>query len=347
MRPFLLLSAVLLLSAASSACGEPIYLCDQRGEHPAIPAWDPQTLPQLYNPAENPFDQPIAADPVIHADSATMVRALEKDFADKGLTVGVEQWTEPVYLADASTPRQDIKLRAGWSPYKRMLDVPIPPEARPDPSYDGEMVVLDLDAGVEYDFWQYCHDPEASYASWVNLLEFGGDGFFPTGMGTRAAGSAALNGIIWPYELAAGAIEHALAFSFNLTRAGGPVAPATADDGTTRGDESIPEGARVQLDPALDVSTLGLSPAQETIARAMQVYGMYLIDDGGGIQLYAVNPQSLSDPDPYGAFFTLDAEGLAPFPESFPVDRFRVLDFGPQDPEATGNGHVLHPERYE
>ena len=60
----------------------------------------------------------------------------------------------------------------------------------------------------------------------------------------------------------------------------------------------IPEGARVQLDPALDLDSLSLTPWQKVIARALQRYGMYLADTAGTTSLTAVNPQSFSS-NPY------------------------------------------------
>ena len=101
-------------------------------------------------------------------------------------------------------------------------------------------------------------------------------------------------GLIRPEELKAGAIRHALVFSLpsQYVKGGGPVPPATESDGQSGLEGAIPEGARVQLAPSFDVKTLE-HPWQRTIARALQVYGMYLADrGGGGVGLVAQNPQS-------------------------------------------------------
>ena len=80
---------------------------------------------------------------------------------------------------------------------------------------------------------------------------------------------------------------------------------------------------RVRLDPTLDLTTLGLTPYELTIARALQVYGMYLGDNGGnaGVTLDAVNPVSYAG-QPY--------EGLLPDATyvalgHIPLDRLQVL----------------------
>ena len=101
---------------------------------------------------------------------------------------------------------------------------------------------------------------------------------------------------------------------------------------------AIPEGALIQLNPDLDLDALGLTDFEYTIAVALQKYGMYLGDDGGGLELEAVNPLSFSG-NPYA--------GLLPDMEfipltNIPVSEFRVLELPPQDntsvPEVVSNG---------
>jgi hypothetical protein len=95
----------------------------------------------------------------------------------------------------------------------------------------------------------------------------------------------------------------------------------------TRDPWAIPEGARVRLDPTLNLDRLGLTPYERTIAEALQTYGMYLGDDGGGLALQAINPLSSSG-DPYSGLLPdrryVSLNGI-------PVNRFQVLDF----PEPT------------
>jgi hypothetical protein len=70
---------------------------------------------------------------------------------------------------------------------------------------------------------------------------------------------------------------------------------------------AMPEGARLQLNPALtdaDFEAMGLSAAGKIVARALQQYGMFLIDTGGSPKIMAENlsdntlyPLSWDDPD--------------------------------------------------
>jgi hypothetical protein len=69
-------------------------------------------------------------------------------------------------------------------------------------------------------------------------------------------------------------------------------------------------GSRLQLDPNLNLSTVGLQSGEHMIARALQVYGCYVIDSsGGGFGLFAQNYRFLPDAtNPYPAAW---ADGIS------------------------------------
>ena len=62
------------------------------------------------------------------------------------------------------------------------------------------------------------------------------------------------------------------------------VFPAAWTDGPVK--DGIPEGAVIQLDPDLDLSPFDLLPGERVVARAMQRYGMVIVDYAGGSTLY-------------------------------------------------------------
>ena len=77
-------------------------------------------------------------------------------------------------------------------------------------------------------------------------------------------------------------IEHALVVQSDTVCAGVFRAPAIKTDGDSTRTDCLPEGARLQLDPSIDVSKItGITPAERTVARALQRYGAYVIDRGG------------------------------------------------------------------
>jgi hypothetical protein len=51
----------------------------------------------------------------------------------------------------------------------------------------------------------------------------------------------------------------------------------------------MPMGSRLQLDPTLDVASLGLEPGEEMIARALQTYGAFIVDSSSTLACYAQN----------------------------------------------------------
>ncbi len=302
---------------------------------------------RLYR-SDSPFNQAIAAGTPTDPGSGAMVAGLMQAAAD-GFVLTWRQYSAPVFVADATTPRHDVQLQCAgqWElGVSQLTGVPIPNWAEPafdtdgaddppvgcgeDSGQDNHMVVLDLVNRCEYDFWQTRRSPAGAWsASWGNGTSLDGAGVYPLALSTRGSGFPFLGGLIWPDELAAGRIGHVLAFNYPWTRSGGPVSPATDSDGITQGDHTIPMGAIVQLDPTLDLNSLSLEPWVRTVARALQEYGMLLVDTGGegAVGLYGIDPRSVEG-NPY--------EGVLPdddWPtlDGIPLDRFRVLATGPQD----------------
>jgi hypothetical protein len=205
----------------------------------------------------------------------------------------------------------------------------MPSGAAPDPEGDGHMAIIDTSTNCEYDFYGAVHRSDGTwYANWANSLLTTGTGIFPYGLSAREAGFGLGAGLILPGELAAGQINHALNFAYPYTKTGGAVLPATEAAGKSTAAGAIPEGARLQLDPTLNLDSLGLSAWQKTIARALQKYGMFLSDTGGGVSLFAQNPQSTSVPYPWG---DVTYPGL---PTSL-ISKLRVLKLTPQYAPST------------
>ena len=301
----------------------------------------PATLGDIIEFSSSPFYDTIPASAELDPNSSSMVSNLVKE-ANRGFNVCVKEWTVPVYWADGNTQKSDVKFTRSWAPKDKLKDVPIPDFAEADPESDGHMVIVDTENGCVYDFWEMRYKSGRWKAGWGNALPLSGDGIFPDGFSARGSGFELLQGVIWPQELIAGEINHALIFSFDYTRSGGPVSPATESDGTTDGNSGIPEGALVQLDPNLDLSTLDLNSYELTIATALQKYGMYCADDGGGLSLYAINPISVST-NPYQNIW---GDNTYIDMIKIPADKFRVLkmsaQLGDTEPEIVSNSCAVY-----
>jgi hypothetical protein len=304
---------------------------------------------------DGPFNQPLPSTPEIDPNSATLAGSLLRAGA---LVVSVRQYSTPVFFADATTPRHDVSLECG-GPWElgvtTMVGVPIPDHARPafdadgadnpprgcgeDSDQDNFMVVLDTGSRCEYDLWQARKSDGVWAASWGNRISIDQSGVYPNGLSARGSGFAFLGGVIWPDELASGRIEHALAFSYPFTKSGGPVAPATESDGESNDGDALPEGARLQLNPNLDLTSLNLTVYELVIARAMQEFGLLLVDNGGdtGIGLYAIDPKSVSGNLYDDILPDQDIVGLP----NIPLDQFRVLKLGPQNRDFQSDLRVV------
>ena len=177
------------------------------------------------------FNQPIPPDAEVDPNSALMVQSLVEDANEMGFVISQRLWTQPVYFADSSTPRYDVTLTADWAPFLTLRDVPIPDGARPDPESDGHLIIIERDSRCVYELWQARKTDGGWSASWGNAISIDSDGIYPKGLSVRGSGFVTLGGMVWPWELAEGEIRHKLAFSYDFTKAGGPVPPATESNG--------------------------------------------------------------------------------------------------------------------
>jgi hypothetical protein len=249
------------------------------------------TTGQVPFTVDSPWNTPIAADAVADPDSDAMVSLIA---ANGRLRSDPAQYTFPVYFADPTTPRVTMSCTDGAytinldgtrtsSGTKQVADVPIPAGATPSPGRDAQMVVIDRITGDEYDIWIAYPDTCRIMTKYVQGVYRGAaEATYPS----RGAGVPYLSGLIRPWEIAQGHIDHALALGHPTLDHARCVWPASKSEGTIDW-AGIPAGALIQLDPTLDVDTIpGLSVTGRIIARALQVYGAYLVDTSGSNKLY-------------------------------------------------------------
>ena len=282
MKAAVLAAASLGLAACAAASG-----------HGAEPLAAPTACNRPYS-ASSPWNTPVGRFAVYHERSDFHVASLQGS-----LTSDPKQYTYPVYQVDSTTPLVSVSLR-GW--YSNVVDggrtlrnqrggearLPVPVGALPAAGTDAQMIMINPATGDEWGA-SNLQKTSTGWRAWnayhyntrwngVPPKDRSGRPFF-----LRGAGVPYLAGLVRPCEIARGRIDHALAFAndFPTPR---HVYPATKSDGKSTNEAAMPEGSRLQLDPSLDESTIrgwGCVDACLTVARALQRYGMILIDASG------------------------------------------------------------------
>lgn len=299
--------------------------------------------------AEDSFwNTPIPADPQADPRSEHFVRLLARE-PSGGLHLNMDHYTIPVYEVDESTPVRRVHQRVAIDPKTgkprtrggvgRTLShgtgfdglVPIPEYAVPDPASDAHAAFVDWDRGIVWDVFAARIRDDGEWESYTGMTyDAYGQGWwdpadFPTRDGEsihfhgpgRAAGVPIVAGLAMREELLAGEIRHKLAFACRYSGYKEFVSPpATWTDGPLVG--GLPEGAVIQLDPALDVESLGLSRAARTIARTLQAYGMVNTDWAAANAVYVQGLYHEGAPSWDGILSDWDLRPV-------PLERLRVL----------------------
>lgn len=259
----------------------------------------------------SPWNTPIGSSPDVHPRSAAGVAAIG---GPREITGDPSQYTYPVFVVDGNTPVRTVQLSGVFSDVRgsgtrdssmRFLTddpavrVPIADNFRAADGSDSQLVIVNPETGDEWGFWRLNRSGSGSWSA-TNGYHYNvfWDGVPPRGsggqaFGSRGAGVTYFSGLVRPFEIRRGRIDHALAFAF-----GGPndndypssryVYPASKSDGNSSDPNSLPEGARLQLNPGLSRGELrarGCGRAALVIAKAMQTYGMYVVDVSGSTKI--------------------------------------------------------------
>jgi hypothetical protein len=237
----------------------------------------------------SPWNKPLNAAPVVHPSSAFYVASMTPV-----LTSDPTQYTYPVYEVGSSTPQRTVKISGLFSHVASdtamklqtggNVLVRIPDGARAAAGSDGQLILIDPVTGDEWGFWRLYRDVTGNWFA-TNGYHYNTNwsGVPPRGFASRGAGVPYLAGLVRPCEITRGHIDHALAFAYDYPTKQW-VYPATKSDGKSTDSNDLPEGARLQLDPELtrdELVALGVTGPGLIVARALQEYGMYLIDGSG------------------------------------------------------------------
>lgn len=289
----------------------------------ALACTSPEPDAEFVDPfaASSPWRQPIAADARIDPQSTAMIAAVQPEPA---LIANLKDYGIPILSADSDTPTHTVpctRIDYGICPFAGW-PVAIPVGAAPNTGSDGVLVSVDESTGVIFEFWRAERVGDGWTTAFAAINSVRGSGW---GGAATGSGASRLGGVVRIDEIADGEINHALALqSNNACPTFRP--PALKSDGTSTRPDCIPEGARLQLDPSVDLNSLGLRPGELAVATAMQRYGGYLMDVSGAPLSVSFEldrdaaagelGQTYSD-----AGFRWDYDAM----ENVPWDRLRVL----------------------
>lgn len=268
---------------------------------------------------DSPWNTPVRKSPIVQSNSRAIVASLTPKNA---AYANLYEFGSPIFYAHASTPSYAVDCTMPWGRCDlERRRVRIPADARPNSGSDGAMIVIDTASGLSCDFWRAHKTVSGWRTSWGTCANIDGNGSGPSG-GATGAGVNGLTGVVRTHEIAQSKINHALSFATHNSCQKVYRYPATKTDGASSRGDCLPEGARVQLDPSIDVDALpGITPGERAVARALQTFGAYNRDNSEAPMAFAFEkPTGGVNPYP-AAGFSWDYYHMP----HIPWDRLRVL----------------------
>jgi hypothetical protein len=252
---------------------------------PSAPPPGPQLAGCTVFPADSAWNRDVSRDPV-DAHSADYLAAMSASSLPLQPDFGQPPYGMPVTVVSASQPRVPMNFR-----YATQSDpgpYPIPQDVRLQSNDDRHAAVLDRDACKLYETYLTYADGQGGFrADSGAVFDLRSSALRPDGWtSATASGLPMVAGMVRYEETAAGEIRHALAFIPGPT-AHAFVHPATHSAGTNNAQFAPPMGLRVRLRADFDVSKF--HGASLVVLRAMQRYGMLVIDNSSGMPFWAVS----------------------------------------------------------
>jgi len=243
--------------------------------------------PQLF-PLADWLWNAIPPSPVLDPDSAAIVALLADASQKHMLNISAYGTTligpEDIY---SGTPRVNptFSMVPSWGPDPfGSSDMPWPAGTKIPQGSDGHVSAADPITGKVYSLWQATSNGNG--ASWGAMVDYAGDGresATPSDGSSTGARLSRYAGVIKASEIKAGVIPHALFFSTNMAALAANFRyPAANSDGANGAGVAypIPEGARVQLDPSINLAAIsGITTMELIVGTALQTYGAYCGDN--------------------------------------------------------------------
>lgn len=284
---------------------------------------------QAYFSPTSFWNTPLGKNAAIDSRSPAWVTHMQEKVDTYLPWINTTQYGVPLYTVPASQPRTWVWIEKYNDSYQGdFLSVPIPENAQASNDTDHHLAIWQPSTDTYWEFWNFYKAPDGWHAqAGARILKAStSNGIvpnltgapFPSPYGATATGLPLIGGMITPSELQNRRINHVVQIAIpNPLHEWWYTWPAQRSDGTSLDACDVPEGARFRLPANLNISALGLSPVADTIARAVQKYGMVVQDKGGAVTFATQDPVNMAS-NPYPALFQNKSpnEVLARFPWS-------------------------------
>ncbi len=252
-------------------------------------------------PADNLWNQDISSAPV-DPNSAALIAfigtgiGLHPDFGSglyAGSIIGI-----PYQVVDSTQDPVTINFTAyGDESDPGPMPIPLnaPIEGDPNPSGDQHVLILDNSNCWLYELYSASPSGSAWNAGSAAVWDLTADEQRPyTWTSADAAGLPIFPGLARYDEVAAGAINHALRFTLDLSRAAF-TPPASHWAATSTNADAAPMGMRLRLKASFDISSY--STANQVILTALKKYGMIMADNGSNMYISGAPDDRWSNDD--------------------------------------------------
>jgi hypothetical protein len=298
------------------------------------------------------WNLPLRTDAPLLADSGTHVAWLRTQNAASGMWINSGTCGMPEYWADADTPRVTVTLDASAYQDRGLIrawhSVPIPTGVRPSNCSDQNFAVLQTQPDGSVAEWEFWAATQAIEGTWT--ARWGGatqdvradrgvassiawndptapavaDSTSNGGWNVTASSVSMTAGVITIDDMNRGIIDHALAVALPETAKSRWLWPAQRTDGGSTDPAALPEGARLRIDPSVNLDTITMTPIVRMMAEAAQRYGIVVRDRTHANTAFYTEEPKTAQTSPLSSLLA------GKYPDTalaqFPWDRLQVLD---------------------
>lgn len=243
----------------------------------------------------------------------------------------------PIYYTDSATPRVRVYNDYVYSSEFSYTGLwPLPPVIQPEQTSDRHVTILETDECASYEMIGFFRFPVNRASAGVRW-DLSTHNYQVNYRAVLASGLPGLAIKLRADEVRQGQIDHVMAFAIPETKLhdaepdGDFLWPAKNSDGKTDDPDAVPIGAWLRLKESVDTSEF--PPSVRTVAEALKIHGLLLVDTGGVSGTITMGIERTDDwTDAEGQ--SIEAE-LASIDQYLSASDFEVIDPTPMQVSAS------------